>query len=308
MGRYVARRLLQFVPVFFGVTFLVFMMVYILPGDPVIAMFGERHPDPTTVAAIRRQLGFDQPVYMQYLHYMKSALTLDFGKTFSGRPVIDVLKDAFPVTARLTFVALMFEVIIGIPAGLIAGLRRGRPFDTISLASTLLIISIPIFVLGFVLQFFIGVKLGWAKPTVGVGAPIKDMLLPGMVLGSLSLAYVLRLTRTSVAENLHADYVRTATAKGLPRHRVVNVHLLRNSLIPVVTFVGADIGALMGGAIVTEGIFNIPGVGFQMFRAIRIGEGPTVVAFVTVLVLVFLITSLIVDLLYAVLDPRIRYA
>jgi oligopeptide transport system permease protein len=205
-------------------------------------------------------------------------------------------------------VAFLFEMIIGLGAGVIAGLRRGKWFDTSSLFGTLIVISIPTFVLGFVLQFFVGVKLGWFKPTVGVGAPIKDMLLPGMVLGSLSLAYVLRLTRTSIAENLRADYVRTATAKGMPRRRVVRVHLLRNSLIPVVTFLGADIGSLMGGAIVTEGIFNIPGVGFHLFRAIRIGEGPTIVAIVTVLVIIYLVTSLIVDLLYAVLDPRIRYA
>jgi oligopeptide transport system permease protein len=308
MGRYVARRLLQFIPVFIGVTMLVFAMVYLLPGDPIIAMFGDRRPNPSVVAALRHRYHLDQPLYMQYLHYLKSAVTLDFGETYSGRSVSAVLKDAFPVTIRLTVVAFLFEMIIGLGAGVIAGLRRGKWFDTSSLFGTLIVISIPTFVLGFVLQFFVGVKLGWFKPTVGVGAPIKDMLLPGMVLGSLSLAYVLRLTRTSIAENLRADYVRTATAKGMPRRRVVRVHLLRNSLIPVVTFLGADIGSLMGGAIVTEGIFNIPGVGFHLFRAIRIGEGPTIVAIVTVLVIIYLVTSLIVDLLYAVLDPRIRYA
>ena len=143
---------------------------------------------------------------------------------------------------------------------------------------------------------------------MGGDAPLSDLLLPGVVLGSLSVAYVLRLTRTSVAENMRADYVRTATAKGLPRQRVVTVHLLRNSLIPVVTFLGYDLGALMGGAIVTESIFNVPGVGFTIFRAIKLGEATTVVSFVTVLVMVYLIANLIVDLLYAVLDPRIRYA
>jgi oligopeptide transport system permease protein len=235
-------------------------------------------------------------------------LTLDFGTAFSGQPVIDSLARAFPVTVKLALVAFAFELAIGIPLGLIAGLRRGKFFDASTLASTLVVISIPIFVIGFVLQFVIGVKLGWVKPTVSSDVPWRDLLLPGMVLGALSVAYVLRLTRTSVAENLRADYVRTATAKGLPRQRVVTVHLLRNSLIPVITFLGADLGTLMGGAIVTEAIFNIPGVGFTIFRAVRLGESTTVVSFVTILVMVYLIANLIVDLLYAVLDPRIRYA
>ena len=308
MGRYVLRRLLQMIPVFFGATLLIFLMVYALPGDPIESLFGERAADPAVVAQLRDEYNLDEPLWKQYLLYIQGVLTLDFGTTFSGQPVIDSLARAFPVTIRLALVAFVLQILIGIPIGLVAGLRRGKFFDASTLASTLVVISIPIFVIGFVLQFFIGVKLGWVKPTVGGGAPLKDYLLPGFVLGSLSVAYVLRLTRTSVAENLRADYVRTATSKGLPRQRVVTVHLLRNSLIPVVTFLGADLGTLMGGAIVTESIFNIPGVGFTIFRAIRLGEATTVVSFVTVLVMVYLIANLIVDLLYAVLDPRIRYA
>lgn len=307
MGRYVLRRLLQMIPVFFGATLLIFLMVYALPGDPIESLFGERAADPAVVAQLREEYNLDEPLWKQYLIYIGGALTLDFGQTFSGQPVIDSLARAFPVTLKLALVAFVIELAIGIPIGLIAGLRRGKLFDATTLASTLVVISIPIFVIGFVLQFLLGVKLGWVKPTVGAQAPIRDLLLPGLVLGSLSVAYVLRLTRTSVAENLRADYVRTATAKGLPRQRVVTVHLLRNSLIPVVTFLGADLGALMGGAIITESIFNVPGVGFTIFRAIKLGEATTVVSFVTVLVMVYLIANLIVDLLYAVLDPRIRY-
>jgi oligopeptide transport system permease protein len=214
---------------------------------------------------------------------------------------------AFPVTIKLALVAFVIEILIGLPLGLIAGLRRGGLFDGSTLASTLLVISVPIFVLGFVMQVRLGVKFGLVKPTVGSGAPLRELLLPGLVLGGLSVAYVLRLTRATVAENMRADYVRTATSKGLARKRVVTVHLLRNSMIPVVTFLGADLGALMGGAIVTEGIFNVPGVGNTVYRAIQSGETPTVTAFVTVLVLVYLLANLVVDLLYAVLDPRIRY-
>jgi oligopeptide transport system permease protein len=307
MGRYVIRRLLQMIPVFLGSTFLIFIMIHATPGDPIAALSGNRPPDPGVAAQIREQFHLNDPILVQYWYYLKGALTLDFGQSYSGQDVIDVMARAFPVTIKLALVAFAIEFAIGIPLGLIAGLRRGKFFDAATLVSTLVVISIPIFVLGFVLQFILGVKLGWVRPTVGAGAPLKDLLLPGFVLGSLSVAYVLRLTRTTVAENIRADYVRTATAKGLARKRVVTVHLLRNSLIPVVTFLGADLGALMGGAIVTEAIFNVPGVGNTIYNAIKVGETPTVVSFVTVLVMVYLLANLLVDLLYAVLDPRIRY-
>jgi oligopeptide transport system permease protein len=295
------------IPVFFGSTLLIFLMVHATPGDPVAALFGTRAADPGIVAQIREQHHLNDPILVQYLYYMKGVLTLDFGTSYSGQDVLDVMARAFPVTIKLALVAFVIEILIGLPLGLIAGLRRGGFFDGTTLASTLLVISVPIFVLGFVMQFVLGVKLGFVKPTVGSGAPLNELLLPGLVLGGLSVAYVLRLTRATVAENMRADYVRTATSKGLARRRVVTVHLLRNSMIPVVTFLGADLGALMGGAIVTEGIFNVPGVGNTVYRAIQSGETPTVTAFVTVLVLVYLLANLVVDLLYAVLDPRIRY-
>ena len=308
MGTYVLRRLLQMIPVFFGATFLIFYLVLGMPGDPLASMCGERGCDPATAATLRAQFHIGEPLHIQYFEYMKGILTLDFGETFSRRPVLEVMRDAFPITIRLAIVAFVIEIAIGIPLGLMAGLRRGKFFDGTILLSTLLVISIPIFVVGFVLQFFIGIKLGWFRPTVSGAAPWNELLLPGIVLGSVSVAYIMRLTRTSVVENTHADYVRTATAKGLPRRRVVTVHLLRNSMIPVVTYLGADLGALMGGAIVTERIFNVKGVGGTLFQAITRGEAPTVVSFVTILVIVYLLANLIVDLLYAVLDPRIRYA
>ena len=308
MGTYVLRRLLQMIPVFFGATFLIFYLVLGMPGDPLASMCGERGCDPATAAALRAQFHIGQPLYMQYFEYMKGILTLDFGETFSRRTVLDVMRDAFPITFRLAIVAFVIEIIVGIPLGLLAGLRRGKFFDNSVLLSTLLVISIPIFVVGFLLQYYLGIRLGWFSPTVSGEATWKELLLPGIVLASISLAYIMRLTRTSVVENIHADYVRTAIAKGLPRRRVVTVHLLRNSMIPVVTYLGADLGALMGGAIVTERIFNIHGVGGTLFQAITRGEAPTVVSFVTILVIVYLFANLLVDLLYAVLDPRIRYA
>ncbi|WP_407837375.1 ABC transporter permease [Streptomyces sp. DSM 116496] len=307
MGRYVIRRLLQMIPVFIGSTFLIFFMVYAL-GDPVAALFGDKAPDPATAARIRKDLYLDQPLWKQYLHYMGQIFQGDFGTAFNGQKVTELMASAFPVTLRLTVVAIAIEIVVGITLGVISGLKRGRSIDTSVLVLTLVVISVPTFVTGYLLQFLFGVKWGWVRPTVSPDAPFNELILPGIVLALVSLAYVTRLTRTSIAENVKADYVRTAVAKGLPRRRVVTRHLLRNSLIPVVTFIGTDIGALMGGAIVTERIFNIHGVGYQLYQGILRNNSPTVVGFVTILVIVFLLANLLVDLLYAVLDPRIRYA
>ncbi|MET9519523.1 ABC transporter permease [Streptomyces sp. NPDC002994] len=307
MGRYVIRRLLQMIPVFFGATLLIFLMVNVM-GDPIAGLCGDRQCEPATAARLRAEFGLDKPVWQQYLTYMGNVFTGDFGTAFNGQKVTELMGTAFPVTIRLTVVAIVFEVVIGISLGVLTGLRRGRPVDTGVLLLTLVVISIPTFVTGLLLQLLLGVKWGVIRPAVSPSATVDELLIPGLVLASVSLAYVTRLTRTSVAENSRADYVRTAVAKGLPRRRVISRHLLRNSLIPVVTFIGTDVGALMGGAIVTERIFNIHGVGFQLYQGIVRQSSQTVVGFVTVLVLVFLLANLIVDLLYAVLDPRIRYA
>lgn len=307
MLHYVGRRLLQIIPVFLGATFLIYFMVFAMPGDPIAALGGERGLPPAVQEQLRARYNLDQPFLVQYLLYLKGILTLDFGVTFSGRDVADVIAEAFPVTAKLAVMALLFEGIFGIAAGLIAGLRRGSVFDATVLVASLFVIAVPTFVIGFVMQFTFGVKLRWLPTTVSGHATFMELLMPAIVLGAVSFAYVLRLTRTSIAENLTADYVRTATAKGLPGQRVITVHVLRNSLIPVITFLGADLGALMGGAIVTEGIFNIQGVGGTLYRAILQGESATVVSLTTVLVLIFIVANLLVDLLYAALDPRIRY-
>lgn len=309
MGRFVARRLLQMIPVFLGTTALIFFMVRVLPGDPVAAMWGDKAPDPAQLAAFKHRLGLDLPMWQQYLNYMGDLFTGNFGETMSGRQVIDVISEALPVTVRLALMAFAIEIVFGVGIGLLAGLKRGKLADKGTLVFTLVLISIPVPVLGYIFQNVFATQLGWVTPTVPVNSDKWiDLLLPAIVLGSLSLAYVARLTRTSIGENLRADYMRTAVAKGLPRRTVIGRHLLRNSLIPVVTFLGTDLGALMGGAIVTEGIFNVKGVGNALFRAINQKEGATVVGFVVVLVIVYLVASLIVDLLYAVLDPRIRYA
>jgi oligopeptide transport system permease protein len=306
VGTYAARRLLQMIPVFFGATLIIYFMVFAIPGDPIQAMAGERRLNESTLIAIQDRYNLNDPFFVQYIKYITGVFTGDFGRAFNGREVADIIRDTFPVTLRLAAVAFTFEVIIGGIAGILAGLRRGSFMDSLVLVSTTAVISIPVFVLGYALQLLLGVELGWF-PIAGLRAGWISYILPGFVLGAISLAYIARLLRTSLVENMQADYIRTATSKGLGRPRVVGRHALRNSLIPVVTYLGIDLGALMAGAIITEGIFNIPGVGGAVFSAIRQQETPVVVGIVTILVIVFIVANLLVDLLYGVLDPRIRY-
>jgi oligopeptide transport system permease protein len=308
MAGYILRRLLQAIPVFFGTTFLIYFMVFAMPGDPILALFGNKTPSPALVEQLRQQYHLDQPFIVQYFIYIGGIFRGDFGISFSGQPVGEILLRTFPVTLRLAVIALFFETVFGILVGLIAGLRKGKLFDATSLAVSLILISLPIFVIAFVAQFVFGVKLGWASPTVGPGAPIQDLIMPALVLASISFAQIVRLTRSSVIETSGLDFVRTAYSKGLSRRRIVPVHILRNSLIPVVTYLATDFGVLLVGATVTEGIFNVPGVGNTLYQAIIRSEGPTVVSFVTVMVLLYLLVNLAVDLLYGLLDPRIRYA
>jgi oligopeptide transport system permease protein len=306
MGRYVARRLLLTIPVLLGASFLIFTMVYALPGDPIRALAGDRPLSPALVAVLRERFHLDDPLLVQYWEYLKGLLSGDLGTDFRGRPVIDTIERTLPVTVKLALAAVLFEAVIGLVAGVLAGIRRNSFFDNLVLVSTTLIVSIPILVLAFVAQLLFGLQLGWF-PIAGTNDGFYSYLLPGLVLASGSLAYVARLTRTSLAENLRADYVRTARAKGLPGSTVIVRHTLRNSLIPVVTFIGADIGTLLGGAIVTETVFNLPGIGREVFNSIRAQEGAVVVGIVTLMVFFFIFFNLVVDVLYAVLDPRIRY-
>ena len=306
MGRYIARRLLLTIPVLVGASFLIFALVYALPGDPIRALGGDRPLSPAVVAELRDEFNLNDPLWLQYVKYVGDLFQGDFGTDFRGRPVLDTVERTLPVTVRLTIVAIAFEAVIGIVAGVLAGIRRNGFLDNLVLVSSTLVVSIPILVLGFVAQFVLGLQFGWF-PIAGIQEGWYSYLLPGLVLAAGSLAYVARLTRTSVAENLRADYVRTAKAKGLPNRTVVVRHTLRNSLIPVVTFIGADIGTLLGGAIVTESVFNLPGIGREVFDSVRSQEGAVVVGIVTLMVFFFIFFNLVVDVLYAVLDPRIRY-
>ncbi|MEV7007402.1 ABC transporter permease [Streptosporangium sp. NPDC051022] len=311
MGRYVIRRLIQAIPIVLGTTLLIYAIVFALPGDPVTALAGDRRIDSHIVDVLRARYHLNDPFLVQYWHYLAGLFHGNFGVTAAGVPVTEIMAGKFQVTVNLAVTALAMEAVAGIGLGVYAALRHGRAQDSLILAATLVLVSIPALVTGFVLQLLLGVRLRQAGidlfPVAGLTGDWRGYLLPGFVLAGTSIAYLTRLTRTSLMETLRADYIRTAVAKGLPRRRVVGRHALRNALIPMVTYLGADLGTLMGGAVITETIFNLPGVGQQLFTSIYLREQPVVVGAVTVLVLVYILANLVVDLLYAVLDPRIRY-
>lgn len=332
MGRYIIRRLLQFIPTLAGALFLLHYLASLaiqLNGNPARAMFGERRPSEAMLAAVQKLYNLDDPCLEQvgnpcvssFFSRVGNLAQGDLGQNFRGRDVTDIISTSLPVSLRLALIAITVQILIGVTAGVLAGLRNKGVIDYAVKISTVLIIAFPVFVLGKVVQTTVNVPMtNWLRDagapdwltaifrvTYNTNYPWLSLIVPGVVLGALGLATTARLTRTSLIENLRADYVRTAVAKGLPNRRVIGVHALRNSLIPVVTDLGLSVGVLLSGAVVTEGIFNIPGVGFQLINSIRLGESPVIISLVTFFVLVYLIVNLLVDLLYAVLDPRIRY-
>ena len=305
MGKYVVRRLLQMIPVVIGVTFIIYVAVFSL-GDPTVGLCGERACPPAYVAKFREEYHLDQPLLLQYVLYLGNLVQGDLGTNFFGNQVSVEIAERLPVTVKLAFMALAVEIVIGIAAGILAGIRRGKFIDNLVTVSTLVVISVPIFVIGGVAQLILGIRLGIFPVTAGQGS-FYQLIMPAFVLGSISVAYVARLMRANLVENLRADYVRTAKAKGLTNARTVGVHTLRNSLIPVITYIGVDLGALLGGAIVTERLFNINGIGNLLFRSIGAKDGTTLVGVTIFLVLVYLLSNLVVDLLYGFLDPRISH-
>lgn len=307
MTAYIIRRLLQAIPVFLGATFLIFSMVFLLPGDPILALFGDKTPTDAQYMALQARYHLDQPFWSRYFIYLGDLFQGDLGTTFRGQSVNDILARTFPTTLRLALLAIVIQLVFGVTVGLIAGLRKNSVFDHVSMLISLVLISLPVFVLAFIAQYFLGIQLELFRPTVSRGAPWSDLLLPAIVLAALNFAYVVRLTRASVIETRQNDFVRMAFGKGLPTSRVIPVHVLRNSLIPVTTNLAADFGILIVGATVTEGIFNVPGVGNELFGAINRHDAPEIVSIVTVLVIIYVLVNLFIDLLYGVLDPRIRF-
>lgn len=314
MGRYVLRRLLSMAPVLFLVSLIVFSLIHLTPGDPVLTMLGEE-ATPETIAAMRAKLGLDRPLPVQYLSWMGRVLQGDLGRSIrTNQPVSEAIAQRLPVTIELALLSTLVALAIGIPVGILSAVRRNSPLDTGSTTIALLGVALPNFFLAILLIFLFSVKLRWLPPIGYVplvddlGANLKRMIMPSLTLGTAVAAVVMRQTRSALLEVLDQDYVRTARAKGLNEARTVRSHALKNALIPVVTVVGLQIGGLLGGAIITETIFSMPGIGRMLIDSIFQRDFPLVQGVVLFTALAFLVTNLLVDLIYAFLDPRIRYS
>ncbi|MDR1294422.1 MAG: ABC transporter permease [Bifidobacteriaceae bacterium] len=304
----VASRAGALAVVFLGVTFIIYLAVFALPGDPIRALAGDKPLDPATVATLRAAYHLDAPVWQQYLTYLGGLFHGDLGTDFTGRAVGSLMASRWPVTIALALTAWALEIVVGLAIGVVQALTKGTAVDHGLLAVTVLTSCVPIFVLGVLVQQFFGVGLGWL-PVAGVRAGWPtSYIMPAAVIAIFGLSAVSRLMRGAMIDNLGADYVRSARAKGFGPGRVVGLHVLRNSLIPASTYLATDLGYLLGGTVVIEGIFNLPGIGNLLFDAIRTHEGPTVVGVSTALILIFLLTSVGVDIIHVGLDPRLRRA
>ena len=305
MLKYVGKRLLMMIPVLLGVTFIIFSMLYITPGDPARLVLGDS-ASPEAVEQYREEQGLNDPFLVQYGRYMKNLILHgDLGTSYATKkPVIDLIKDCFPATVKLAFCSMLFALVLGIPIGIISAIKQYSIFDMCSMAFALLGISMPVFWLGLLLTLLFSVKLGWL-PCSGFNTPLH-LFLPAVSLGAQSVAVITRMTRSSMLEVINMDYIKTARAKGLHEKTVIIRHALGNALIPIITSAGLQFGTLLGGAVLTESIFSIPGIGRLMVDSIKMRDFPTVQGGVLIIALAFSIVNLLVDLLYAFVDPRIK--
>jgi len=289
-----------------GTILLVFGMVFLAPGDPISRLAGNKPLSPSTIATIKERYHLDQPFVIQFFDYLKAISHGDFGATFTGRDVSDIVKERFPVTVKLALGAFAIDVVMGLALSIIAAVKRRTWIDSSILVYTLFMITIPTLVIGFVLQYVFGIKLGWL-PVAGIQGGWQSYILPSLTLGLGFAASLGRLGRSDILDNMSGEHIRAAHARGLSRRRVVGHHVLKNSLVPIVTIFGLDIAYLMGGAVITETIFNLPGLGQSLIIAVRTGNGPYVVGLVMISTIIFVFTNLFVDLLCARIDPRISY-
>lgn len=306
MFYYILKRILQIIPVVIGITILLFVLMYVIPEDPARLIL-EKGATPQALQNLREKMGIDKPVYVQYWRYVKQLSKGDLGTSYRyRRSVNSILAEHYPNSIKLAFAAIIIETIIGLFAGIISAVRKYSFLDVLVTVSTTILVCIPVYWLGMLLQIGFGLKLGWL-PMSGMGdGSIRFYILPAITLASVSTAFVARITRSTMLDVMSNDYIRTAYAKGLSNNSVIYKHGLKNALIPVVTYIGIDLGTLMGGAILTETIFAWPGVGRTIYLAILQRDAPVVIGGTIVLVLIFVFMNLFVDIIYAVLDPRIR--
>ena len=304
MLKYISKRIIYLIPVLIGIVFLVFTIMYFSPGDPAKLILGDRAPE-EQVAALRHELGLDLPYYQQLFNYIKNAMHGDFGNSYQLRmPVWDIIKLRFPLTLQLTTFTMLIAVLIGVPVGILSAVKQYSVIDAFSVIFALLMASIPAFWLGMLLMLLFSLNLGWL-PSSGYEG-VKWLILPSITLGFINCATIMRMTRSSMLEVVRQDFIRTARAKGATEKRVVFRHALKNAIIPVITVVGTAFGSSLGGAVVTETVFGLPGMGTQIIPAIRQKDNPVVLASVIVIALAFSLVNLIVDILYTYVDPRIR--
>jgi peptide/nickel transport system permease protein len=312
MTAYILRRLVMLVPVLIVVGVVVFGLVHLTPGDPAAVILGDR-ATPEDIARLRDQLGLNDPLPVQFVHWFGNVLRLDFGESiFLGEPVTQALLDRVQPTVLLTVYALSIQVIIGIPAGILAAVRHNSPLDRVLTVMAISGSAVPTFFLGILLILIFAVRLRWL-PSGGYvpfvedpAAHIKAMLLPAFALGFSAAGLLARLVRSSMLDVLREDYVRTAFAKGLPEQLVIVRHALRNALIPALTIIGISLGALLGGAVVTETVFTIPGMGRLVVQSIARRDYPVIQGAIIAIAMTYVLVNLVVDVLYVYIDPRVR--
>ncbi|UDM15550.1 ABC transporter permease subunit [Vogesella sp. XCS3] len=341
MFSFILRRLGVLIPTFFGITLITFALIRMIPGDPIEVMVGERTLDPVMHAAAMKRLGLDQPLYVQYFDYVSKLFHGDLGASLKTQESVwKEFTTLFPATLELALCALVFATVFGLLAGVVAAIKRGSMFDHGVMGLSLTGFSMPIFVWGLLAVMFFSVFLGWtpvsgridlmfdvqpqtgfmlidawraqvADPDINAGAfkdAVMHLILPTVVLGTIPLATIARMTRSSMLEVLREDYVRTARAKGLSPARVIFIHTLRNALIPVLTVIGLQVGTLMGGAVLTETIFSWPGIGKWLIEAIGRRDYPVVQNGILIVATLVILTNFVVDILYGIANPRIRHA
>ena len=304
MVHFIVRRILQTIPVLFGVIVITFILMYLVPGDPVVSMVGERY-DEETIHKLRKELHLDDSLPMQFVHYVSNVLRGDFGKSFvTGGSVSEELLIKLPNTLILAVASMIIAIITGLTMGIVSSLRPHSILDKITMLFALAGISVPVFWVGLMLVLFIGVFLQWLPPT-GFGG-IEYIILPAITLGLRSAAYLARLTRATMLDVLNQDYIRTARMKMLPEWKVILKHGFPNILIPIITVIGTDFGSYLSGAVLTESIFGWPGIGRYALEAILKRDFPVIQGTVLFMALMFILANLIVDIFYGIVDPRIR--
>ncbi|GAW91596.1 ABC transporter permease [Calderihabitans maritimus] len=333
MLTYIAKRLLMLIPVLVGVSIIAFLLIHLIPGDPAQVILGER-ATPEALEKLREELGLNDPLYIQYFRFARNVLRGDLGRSvISHEPVAAELAERFPATIELTIAAMLIAIVIGVAAGVISAVKQYSWFDNLSMTGALVGVSMPIFWLALMLIWIFSNLLGWFPPSArlshtvdipvvtnfvvidsllaGDMQALKDglwhLVLPAIALGTIPMAIIARMTRSSMLEVMRQDYIRTARAKGLKENLVIFKHALKNALLPVITVMGLQFGILLGGAVMTETIFSWPGVGRYMYNAIMARDFPAVQGGILVIAVVFVLVNLATDILYTFLDPRIKF-